>query len=117
MRCVLLVLTQDNNVNSNGDNCSRVSAVHNEVVAATQVMWEVSKYKSWWCWWSDISGGRGNGGFGTIITCVLHCLGFHGVCSSHRLSPSSICVCHKEERVIQISHALRFLPLCSCTSG
>lgn len=52
MRCVLLVLTQDNNVNSNGDNCSRVSAVDNEVVVvtvmvvATQVMWKASKYKS-----------------------------------------------------------------------
>lgn len=103
MRCVLFVLTQDNNVNSNSDNCSRVSAVDNEVVVvmvmvvATQVMWEASKYKSWWCWWSDISGGRGNGGFGTIITFVLHGLGLHRISSSHRLSPSSICVCQEKE--------------------
>lgn len=32
MRCVLFVLMQDNNVNSNGENCSGVSAVDNEVV-------------------------------------------------------------------------------------
>lgn len=50
MRCGLFVLMQDNNVNSNGDNCSRVSAVDNEVVVvmvmvvATQVMWVVIKY-------------------------------------------------------------------------
>lgn len=121
-RCVLFLLTQDDNVNSNGGNCSRVSAVNNEMVvvtamvAATQERWVVSKCESWCCWWSDISGDRGNGGFGTIITFVLRCLGLHGVCSSHILSPSSVCVCHKEERVRQISHALRFLPSRSCTS-
>lgn len=82
-RCVLFVLTQDDNVNSNGGNCSRVSAVDNEVVvvtamvAATQERWVVSKCESW-CWWSDISGDRGNGGLGESLPLYYTVLGFMG---------------------------------------